>query len=322
LCECKGDGIRAQHVIQVNCNNDKVNVYTVDILHVVSIQWSSIKIINDGSLLATSHLIGQADLPEIKEVDDLEYSRLAYSKQRTHNIHEFGLDPKYEKAMLIRNLNGDYGIVKAKWIESQGHLSIHYFDVSTKKSLKFEIENNLVYSVRNEYLDFQVNLNKGHIIIKFLKEMNEIKNLEVESNLALIFSISVLHVLLQPKVKPMLNLDLKKFVLPNMYPGNISFDLNKSVLLSCVGYAELTRSDAFYCYYKNFSKNNTLEYYDNVDLNKCEINTDWLFNEKFRGFEICLDNKNSGLNDDDEYSDYGNDDFVESKFEIYLNFEN
>ena len=313
LSERKGDAIRAQHVLQVNLNNDKLGLLTVDVLHVVSHQWSSIKIINNGCLIATSHLIGQAELPDIKEVEDLAYSRLAYSKQFTNNLNEFGLDPEYEKSMLIRNVNGDYGILKAKWVErehDQGHLSIYFYNISNKKSLKFEVENNYVFSIKNEY---QVNLSKGHIVIKFLTEPNEIKNLEVESNLALIFSISVLHVLLKPKVKPMLNLSQKKFILPNS-----SFDWSKNVLLSCVGYPELVRSDGFYNYYSSFCQSKNFESYDNVEQEKSDADTDWLFSDEFSGFETCMDN--NGLNNQEEvYSDneYDSNDYKESKF-LYL----
>ena len=100
-----GECVRAQHKLVANDNNANIQLLTIEILHLVSQQWSSIKIMSDENVLATSHLIDSRQLPLNQQV--------GYDKK------VFTLDPKYEKAMLIRNLNGDYAMVKGKWVVSE-----------------------------------------------------------------------------------------------------------------------------------------------------------------------------------------------------------
>ena len=251
-----GECVRAQHKLVTDVNNANIQLLTVEVLHLVSQQWSSIKIMSDENVLATSHLIDSRQLPLSQQV--------GYDKK------VFTLDPKYEKAMLIRNLNGDYAIVKGKWVGFRrkvlkaknssgergdpGHLEISYYSFRTKKTHKLDVSKFLEFYLFNEYASFEVNLSTSKIIANF---KNENTNLEIESSLALIYSISALHVLLQPKPIPYLDEKANRFKLPSLKSEkNI---LGNLVLSSCIGVAELIASESYYHYYKNSGDNQKKE---------------------------------------------------------------
>lgn len=103
LSGVRGESIRAQHVIGSTMNNEKVSLFTAEILHIVSLQWSSVKIALENRLLATAHLIGLSQLPTNEQITNETSSCITF-------------DPKSERAMLVRNLNGDYAIVVGKWV--------------------------------------------------------------------------------------------------------------------------------------------------------------------------------------------------------------
>lgn len=179
----KGDALRAQHKALVKTGNgESVQLFTVDILHIASQQWSSIKIMHNKDVLATSHLVSSDQLPLLEQVN------------KDSNI--FTLDPKYEKAMLIRNLNGDYALVKGKWANDS--LKISYFLFSTKTINQNVVRKNFTFVIKNQFIESQVNLDTNRITLNFLKEDNEF---EAVSNLALLFSIISIYVLLKPKLK-------------------------------------------------------------------------------------------------------------------------
>jgi hypothetical protein len=96
-----GVGIRAKHVITGKVNNEKMSLYYAEVLHIVSMQWSSVKIFQGGNIFATSHLIGLTQLPSPSQIKN-DSSAITFDTQN-------------ERAMLVRNLDGDYAIVKGKW---------------------------------------------------------------------------------------------------------------------------------------------------------------------------------------------------------------
>ena len=98
----KGEGIRAQHFITATSKGQLFRLYTAEIMHIVALQWSSIKISFGSRLMATSHLIGLIHLPHYQQLRNVA------------NI--CALDPKFEKAMLVKNLFGDFAIVLGKWM--------------------------------------------------------------------------------------------------------------------------------------------------------------------------------------------------------------
>ena len=131
-----------------------------------------------------------------------------------------------------------------------GHLEISYYSFRTKKTHNIDVSTFLEFYLLNEYASFEVNLNTSKIIANF---KNENTNLEIESSLALVYSIVALHVLLQPKPKPYLDEKANRFKLPSLKSEkNI---LDNLALSSCIGLAELVASESYFHYYKNLSEN-------------------------------------------------------------------
>ena len=110
-------GSRANHLIHVNLGKNSIALYDLEMMHVISRKWSSISLRDNqsGNLLASSHLIGLDQLPKLHQLP---------SKYNEKNLAEYQylnkvpglimLDDRYEKAMLVRNLEGDFAIIKGR----------------------------------------------------------------------------------------------------------------------------------------------------------------------------------------------------------------
>ena len=142
--------------------------------------------------MASSHLIGLEHLP--------------YFQQITGNLDFLSLDPRFEKAMLVRNFNGDYAIIKGKWVGlkrgipprrdmygrmirgvrgSSGNLKIEIYSFLNRSIQAIEIDNRFVFEIANDYFCTKTNLKTGRIEFTFLQKSN-MANLELESVLAII----------------------------------------------------------------------------------------------------------------------------------------
>jgi len=116
------------------------------------------------------------------------------------------LDDRYEKAMLVRNVsNGDYAIIKGKWIGksnsvpgSTGHLILSHYLISTKQTQRVHISKKSQFSLASENCLAHVNMKSGLIQINQIKQI--VNCLEVESLIACVFSVAVLNVVLQPRL--------------------------------------------------------------------------------------------------------------------------
>ena len=103
------NSMRASHWIMIH---NKQIAFKCEILHGLSRKWSGIRILeaNDESrLMASSYFIGISQLPN--------QSVLSYLDKKINPIRDCSNHPgvsleKFEKAMLVRNLNGDYAIIK------------------------------------------------------------------------------------------------------------------------------------------------------------------------------------------------------------------
>ena len=223
----KGDALRAQHRALVKHGNGRsVQLFTVDILHIASQQWSSVKIMQNNDVLATSHLVSSAQLPLLEQVNK--------------DSQIFTLDPKYEKSMLIRNLNGDYALLKGKW--ANGSLKVSYYSFANKSIVEAVVRKNDSFVIKNQFMESKVDLKTGQITLNFLKED---KNFETASNLALIFSILVIHVLLEPKPIPYLDSNSQKY----FKIEKTRYYNNNNILLSLIGVTELISSSCFFYNY-------------------------------------------------------------------------
>lgn len=98
------------------------------------------------------------------------------------------------------------------------------------------------------------NLRTGKVKMESLVAENPVtaNNLEVESNLAVVFSVAILHVLLQPKPEPYLLDPTYEIPMLNPFytPTNQSSTMNSCCLLRSVGYHDLITLPCFrnaYC---------------------------------------------------------------------------
>jgi len=172
--------------------------YICEILHIITMEWSSIRILKNSLLLASSKILNLRQLPS----SNLNLSSLFIT-----------LNPQIERAMLITNLNGDYAIVKGRWIQNRrerGYLKVDWYSFLTKSFQHLEVRDSFEFKFTNETIQAIVNLKTGSINVKAIEGM-QIKNLEIESLVAALVSIAVLYVSLQPKqVIPVRNqVDLK-----------------------------------------------------------------------------------------------------------------
>jgi hypothetical protein len=270
--ERKGEGIRAAHILRGYFNNEKIELYRVEILHVPSIKWSSIKLTHaNNQLLASAHLIGPAQLP---------------TRAQIRNARGLYLNPEREMAMLIRNHSGDYAVVKGEWVGvrcgvppkyrgqkgvrgNAGRLLITIYSFEKKKQKKLTISGpEFVFELKSsDNCRFKVDLKTGRIVLKLDKD-DHVSSLEIESTLCVIFSIAMLHVMAQPKPKPYVsdaNFNENPVINPayssstglTFYRGLLpvnSIDLRTLYLLSSIGLLDLIGTFCFYYFFCNLNE--------------------------------------------------------------------
>jgi hypothetical protein len=259
----RGDCIGAQHKVQVNINASPVEVYKCEVLHVPAIQWSSIRILtrDEMKMMTTSNLISLAQLPLKGQIQDANFA--------------LDLDPKFEKAMLVKSVCGDYAIVKGKWVGFRrgisptsgrqgvrgdpGHLFITIRFLEDK--LKLELDMNSTFKLNMKMKDVTVLVDFLTARIDIKATSGEIKSDLVENVLATVLSISTLHVLLQPKPMPyqMIGSQMRLLPKPIMLSAGLanrgalpvrSVMVDDYLLLGMIGYYELIESECFMNHYQ------------------------------------------------------------------------
>ncbi len=186
--------MRTCHSIMNHSNTHEA--FQCEILHVIDRKWSGIRILKKNRLMASSSFIGISQLPIDKQIGP------------SSSKNGISLE-KFEKAMLVRNLNGDYVILKGKWTGLKvkakrqkgdpGRLSVTYYSFDSNSVVKFDVPRSFVFKVENGKIQANVNLKTGAINLKFNKNQTNIDSVDIESMLAVVFSVSTLHVILQPK---------------------------------------------------------------------------------------------------------------------------
>lgn len=183
----KGQAINAVHEVFTKSANEESTIYFIETLHIISLKWTSLRVIsNEKKVLATSHLIDSDNLPG---------KSLVSTKQITPVIT---LDTKFEKAMLVRNIDGDHSIVKGKWFTSssssstapttsrrrsqrlsstssvtesdddeKNHLIVEIFYFHTRHFERLEIKKSTDFELRSYLIDCIVDLKSGNIFVKF-----------------------------------------------------------------------------------------------------------------------------------------------------------
>ena len=231
--------MRTYHSIINHSNTHEA--FQCEILHLIDRKWSGIRILKKNRLMASSSFISISQLPIDKQIGP------------SSSKNGISLE-KFEKAMLVRNLNGDYAILKGKWTglkvkdnKSQkgdpGRLSVTYYSFHINSVVRFNVSRSFVFKAEDGKIEANVNLKTGAINFKFNKNQT-IDPVDVESMLAVVFSVSTLHVVLQPKERvgsaPARNADTSRKSI--FYTRNDQYrrsPYDNFLLLSAIGYHDI-----------------------------------------------------------------------------------
>jgi hypothetical protein len=261
--EKRNEAIRAFHKIMIGDSNRQLSQpYTVEVLHIIAHKWSSIRIMSKDKVLSTANLINQESLP-------IDLQGIILSNQMVLE--------KFEKVMLVRNIKGDYGMIKGKWTGFvprsrkapagyPGYLTLKYYSFITNKTQVFQVTESMKFTFSTETIQVDVNLTTGTIKCSF--QTNQINNEEIESLLSIVFSIAVLYILLTPKKKevcpPATNRELVNSKATRPIPKK---DLSGSAFILGMGYMSLINTNGFInlCHNPAYFHDNS-EFVDNNDF--------------------------------------------------------
>ena len=166
--------LKARHKIIVANHGD---VYDLEVLNVDDPPFSSLKVLLDNQVVATSKVIGLEQL----------------LKDKLENC--ISLDIDNERAMLVQHAYGDYAIIKARYLKSNGRISknlrIQWYSLQTKTSQYFNLKGRSFVSIINpeRTIKATMNLKTGFIYIELTKRVNHF-----EAFLAGLFSVTYLYV--------------------------------------------------------------------------------------------------------------------------------
>ena len=239
-----GDALRANHKVKTFCDGTQF-LYNVEILHMMYFRWSSIRILDGNkNTKASSRLIGLEHLP---------------SNYLVSYNDGMSLDPTFEKAMLVSNFEGDFSIIKGKWVGfeipesdnpgNRGSLHISLFSIAKNSTQNFVVPKNLILEMNIDEIAARINFKTGEVEFRFNEKQNLASLPIVESTIATILSISVLHVLLQPKILMLSQPKIESNV--NLRKVDTS-EFSNNLLLNIVGFDLLYSSLASNCYGSNF----------------------------------------------------------------------
>ncbi|XP_052779826.1 uncharacterized protein LOC128217046 [Mya arenaria] len=177
--------------------------FSCRLLHSVPLLMSAVQVFFQGRITAVGHLVGSDQVPLPSQLSD--------SKKI------FSLNPEEgQRALLIKNQTGDWGLIRGQWTGfrkhqpaiaatkgkkakkevpwSPGTLSVSFYKCATGAwqhlTLPYQQEN------------YKFNLQDAHVDLRTgTVEINSESN-EVAENLALAFSVALLHSLCQPRYLP------------------------------------------------------------------------------------------------------------------------
>lgn len=228
----------ARHLVLIGSKQDLA--YKAEILHIPKIKWSSIRILFNGKCTASAHLINSNHLPLKSQVE--------------HSV--LSIDPRCDRAMLIRDLDGDFAVVKAKWTdqtkENIGHLFVTVFrlETSTKIELKICVNTNRIVELNFSGIRTKIDLTSAELVLNMAEN---VKNKDIQRLLCVVMSISLLHVLLQPKSKLVINNVLGR--LEEKPHSHKQIDINNFFLFNLIGYRSLINMKLLYEIYCSREQN-------------------------------------------------------------------
>ncbi|XP_076116695.1 uncharacterized protein LOC143084171 [Mytilus galloprovincialis] len=164
--------------------------FTCRIIHSIPLLMSAIHVFCKDKLSVVCQLIGSDQLPVYSQVSD-------YKKCVT-------LDPvKFERSILIKNNDGDWGIALGQWSGFRrgrsggisgdpGHLKVKLYKIANKSWIDLDLRNSYsLGSYKFTIDDTEVDLVNGTI-------MTKPDSKTIVEHIAVSFSVSLLHVLCQP----------------------------------------------------------------------------------------------------------------------------
>jgi len=232
------DALIARHTLYLAQPNSNIHqaCLTVEVLHVISTQWSSIRITDGVKTLASAHMINNSQLPTPEQVNK-------------PNVPSLG---KNERAMLVRNAAGDFAVVKGS---KRKDVALQYYLLHNETVKYVKADKDRVQLI-DEQLDLRLDNKSGEFTIGFNE--GHVDELRIESMLAVVFSMSLLHVQLLPKI-----IDSKR---KTFYEK----ETEGKIFLSAMGYNELMNHSKFKELFEkakisNVSQNNSSSGYYNND---------------------------------------------------------
>eukprot|EP00918_Siedleckia_nematoides_P100140 GHVU01218982.1.p1 GENE.GHVU01218982.1~~GHVU01218982.1.p1 ORF type:complete len:751 (-),score=52.34 GHVU01218982.1:111-2363(-) len=163
--------------------------FTAQVIHSRDQQMSAVQIYFQDKMVALGHLIGADQLPSPSQVN-------------THSRNAITLEKSLgERAMIIKNSQRDWGIIKASWTGmkqakrdchgSPGYLTAHFYNLVKEEHFSCQPKLDTTNSVSIEGI--KINFGDGKITVD-----DKVSD-EVAEHLALGFCLSVLHVLCEPR---------------------------------------------------------------------------------------------------------------------------
>lgn len=179
---------------------------------------------------------------------------------------------------------------------------MYFFD--KKSSEIIEIKPDTLFRFTSRTTETTVDLKTGKVYFQLLKD--HVNNLEIESNLAIVFGVAVLHVLLQPKPAPYVDAvkngkptkkpTINPYFIPSqsstaVYRGSRpvrSVNMNSYILFSSIGYYDLISTPCFYEHYCGYHHHHH-HHHDNNN-----------------GNDNCNNSNNGDNGNNNDCGDYGN----------------
>ena len=207
-----------QHRSNIILNNLEVPSFTWNVIHCQHPNLSVVEILDSyGQVTATGHTVGSSVLPESEQVSDTKRCCT--------------LNPIIERAMLIRGVNRDWGILKASWKGfvkgsisvrgAPGQLELSLFRLLPPQGLvPISSQSSSSFTAFVDGTTISVDLNSG--MINFTPEITIIPEA-----ICLACCIAVMFVLCQPRPPPKKNKttgQLEPYTEPRKKPGSITLD--------------------------------------------------------------------------------------------------
>lgn len=165
-------------------------LFTVIVWHMANPHISGLQIHNrDCELVCVARTIASEQLPK-----------------QSLNKKFITLDLTNERCMLVNNIDGDYALIKGRWVKNnshpldKGYLHVYYYTNFDEEPVEFQVREKLPFAIqsKNKNVIVQADFVDDTITFELLKQAIEDNDTEIEFLLASVFSIAVLKYFLRP----------------------------------------------------------------------------------------------------------------------------